>query len=173
MCAINRARSIVHDQLCAINCARLFVRDQLCQINCAAINCARSNVRDQLCVINCSRSKVRDQLCAIYCARSTVLEPGLTDDGVEIDLPSREAIERVLKYLKNNDSIVAVLLKNGGPNLVDALHGVIQQTWTNETLPKSWPEGVWCLVYPTLPGALSITRLGSNQVNKKKTNFLH
>jgi hypothetical protein len=38
--------------------------------------------------------------------------------------------EGVLKYLKNNkpagaDSIAAELLKNGGPNLVDALHAVI------------------------------------------------
>jgi hypothetical protein len=40
--------------------------------------------------------------------------------------------EGVLKYLKNNkaagaDSIAAELLKNAGPNLVDALHEVIQQ----------------------------------------------
>jgi hypothetical protein len=50
----------------------------------------------------------------------------LRDDGVGIDLPSREEIEGALKYLKNNkatgaDSIVAELLKNGGPNLVAAL----------------------------------------------------
>jgi hypothetical protein len=37
-----------------------------------------------------------------------------------------------MKYLKNNkaagpSSIAADLLKNGGPNLVDALHEVIQQ----------------------------------------------
>jgi hypothetical protein len=56
----------------------------------------------------------------------------LRDDGVYIDLPSREEIEGALKYLKNNkaagaDSIAVELLKNGGPNLVDALHEVIQQ----------------------------------------------
>jgi hypothetical protein len=56
----------------------------------------------------------------------------LRDDGVDIDLPSREEMVRALKYLKNNkaagtDSIAAELLKNGGPNLVDALHEVIQQ----------------------------------------------
>jgi hypothetical protein len=56
----------------------------------------------------------------------------LRDDGVDIGLPSREEIEGVLKYLKNNkaagtDSIAAELLKNIGPNLVDALHKVIQQ----------------------------------------------
>jgi hypothetical protein len=50
----------------------------------------------------------------------------LRDDEVDIDLPSREEIEGApLKYLKNNkaagvDSIAAELLKNGGPNLVDA-----------------------------------------------------
>jgi hypothetical protein len=70
----------------------------------------------------------------------------LRDDGVDIDLPSREEIEGALKYLKNNkvavaDSIVAELLQNGGPNLVDALHAVIQQAWTGETLPRSWTEG--------------------------------
>ena len=53
-------------------------------------------------------------------------EVDLADDGVQIDLPSREEIEGALKYLKNNkaagsDSISAELLKNGGPNLVGAL----------------------------------------------------
>jgi hypothetical protein len=48
----------------------------------------------------------------------------LRDDGVDIDLPNREEIEKVPKYLKNNkaagaDSIAAELLKNGEPNLVD------------------------------------------------------
>jgi hypothetical protein len=59
----------------------------------------------------------------------------LRDDGVDINLPSSEEIERALKYLKNNktagaDSIAAELLKNSGPNLVVALHEVIQQAWT-------------------------------------------
>jgi hypothetical protein len=71
----------------------------------------------------------------------------LRDDGVDIDLPSREEIGGALKYLKNDkaacaDSIAAELLKNGGPNLVDALHEVIQQAWTSETLLRSWTEGV-------------------------------
>jgi hypothetical protein len=66
----------------------------------------------------------------------------LGDDGVDIDWPSHEEIEGALKYLKNNkasgaDSIAAEQFKNGGPNLVDALHEVIQQTWTSETLPRS------------------------------------
>jgi hypothetical protein len=43
----------------------------------------------------------------------------LRDDGVDIDLSSREEIEGALKYLKNNkaagaDSIAAELYKNGG-----------------------------------------------------------
>jgi hypothetical protein len=76
----------------------------------------------------------------------------LRDDEVDIDLPCREEKEMPLKYLKFNkaadaDSIVAELLKNGGPNLVDALHEVILQAWTSETLPRSWIEGVLCLVY--------------------------
>jgi hypothetical protein len=55
----------------------------------------------------------------------------LKDEKVELDLLSREEIEGVLKYLKNSkaagaNSIAAELLKNGGPNLVDALHAVIQ-----------------------------------------------
>jgi hypothetical protein len=41
----------------------------------------------------------------------------------------------------------AELLKNGGPNLVDALYEVIQQAWTSETLPRSWTAGVLCSVY--------------------------
>jgi hypothetical protein len=73
----------------------------------------------------------------------------LRDDGVDIDLPSREEIEGKLKYLKNNkaagaDSIAAELLKNGGSNLVDALHAVIKQAWTSETVPSNWTEGVLC-----------------------------
>jgi hypothetical protein len=76
----------------------------------------------------------------------------LGDDGVEIDLPSREEIEGALKYLKNNkaagsDSISAELLKNGGPNLVNALHELIQQAWISETLPESWTKGVLCPGY--------------------------
>jgi hypothetical protein len=76
----------------------------------------------------------------------------LRDDGVDIDLPSREEIEGALNYHKNNkaagaDSIAAELLKNGGPNLSDALDAVIQQAWTSETLPRSWTKGVLCPVY--------------------------
>jgi hypothetical protein len=76
----------------------------------------------------------------------------LRDDGVDIDLSRREEIEGTLKYLKNNKvagahSIAVELLKNGGSNLVDALHEVIQQAWTSESLPRSWTEGVLCPVY--------------------------
>jgi hypothetical protein len=76
----------------------------------------------------------------------------LRDDEVDIDLPNREEIEKALKYLKNSkaagaDSIVAELLKNGRPNLVDAVHAVIQQAWTSATLPRNWTEGVLCPVY--------------------------
>jgi predicted transcriptional regulator YheO len=72
----------------------------------------------------------------------------LRDNGVDIVSPSREEIEEALKYLKNNktavkDSITAKLFKNGGLNLVDALHEVIQQTWTSKTLPRSWTKGYW------------------------------
>jgi hypothetical protein len=70
----------------------------------------------------------------------------LRDDRVDIDLESREDIKWSLKYLNNYkaagaDSIAAKLLKNGGPNLVDALNALIQQAWTGETLPRSWTEG--------------------------------
>jgi hypothetical protein len=57
----------------------------------------------------------------------------LRDDGVDIDLPSREKIERKLKYLKNNkaagtDSIAAELLKNDGPNLSKATRATSYQS---------------------------------------------
>jgi hypothetical protein len=76
----------------------------------------------------------------------------LRDDGGDIDFPSRKEIEGALKYLKNNkgagmDSIAAELLKSGGPNLVGALHEVIQQAWTSDTLSRSWAQGVLCPVY--------------------------
>jgi hypothetical protein len=66
----------------------------------------------------------------------------LRDDGFDMDLPSREEIEGVLKNLKKNkvvgvELISAELLKNGGSNLVDALHEVNQQVWTSDTLPRS------------------------------------
>jgi hypothetical protein len=59
----------------------------------------------------------------------------LRDDGVDIDLPSRGEIEGALKYLQKykTDSITAEFLKNGEPNLVDALPEMIQQAWTSET----------------------------------------
>jgi hypothetical protein len=67
------------------------------------------------------------------------------DDGVEIDLPSRAGIESALKYLKYNkasgaDSIAAELLKNGSPQLVDALEEVIQLARMSETLLESWTK---------------------------------
>jgi hypothetical protein len=73
----------------------------------------------------------------------------LRDDGIDIDSPSREEIEEALKYLKTTrqPARIQLVLKNGGPNLVDALHAVIQQAWIGETLPRSWTEGVLRLVY--------------------------
>jgi hypothetical protein len=68
----------------------------------------------------------------------------LRNVGVDFDLPNREEIEGALKYL---NSIAAELLKNSGPDLVVALHAVIQQTCTSETLPRSWTDGVLCPVY--------------------------
>jgi hypothetical protein len=46
-----------------------------------------------------------------------------------------------------SDSIAAVLLKSGGPNLVNALNEMIQQVWICKTLSESRTEGVLCLVY--------------------------
>jgi hypothetical protein len=70
----------------------------------------------------------------------------LRDDGVDIDLPSREKIEGALKYLKNNkaagaDSIAAELLKNGGPNLVDALHEVTSRPGLARHYREAEPRG--------------------------------
>jgi hypothetical protein len=69
----------------------------------------------------------------------------LRDDRVDIDLPSREEIEGVLKYLKNNKAAGADSI--AGPYLVDALHELIQHAWISETLPRSWTEGVLYPVY--------------------------
>jgi hypothetical protein len=62
----------------------------------------------------------------------------LRDDGVDIDLPSREEIEGALKYLKNKKAAGtnSIALKTGGPNLVDALHA-----WTSKTLREAAPKG--------------------------------
>jgi hypothetical protein len=92
----------------------------------------------------------------------------LRDDGVDNDLPSREEIEWALKYLKNNkavgtDPIAAKLLKNGGPNLVDAVHAVYLQAWTGETLPKSWTEGV---LYPVLTIVMCCVKIIQNDCSE-------
>jgi hypothetical protein len=73
----------------------------------------------------------------------------LRDDGVNIDLLRCEEIEGALKNNKaaGADSIADELLKNGGPNLMGALHEVILQAWTSETLPRSWTERVVSSVY--------------------------
>jgi hypothetical protein len=97
----------------------------------------------------------------------------LRDDGVDIDLPSREEIEGALKYLKNNkaasaDSIAA------GTILVDALHEVIQQAWTSETLPRSWtksPRG-YC-VQCTRRAINSIVKTIEGMNQHYQTNSLH
>jgi hypothetical protein len=54
------------------------------------------------------------------------------------DFPSRDKIVEVIKYLKHNkaassDSILAELLKKGGPSVVNALNEMIQQVWTQDT----------------------------------------
>jgi hypothetical protein len=72
----------------------------------------------------------------------------LRDDGVEIDLTSREEIESALKFLKNNkvaraDSVAAELLKNGGLQLVDVLEEVILLAWAKHYL-KAGPRG-YCI----------------------------
>jgi hypothetical protein len=64
-------------------------------------------------------------------------------------LPCREEIEMALKYLKNNKaaySVAAELLKNDGPQLVDALKEVIQLAWTSDTLLDSWTTWIECPV---------------------------
>jgi hypothetical protein len=91
----------------------------------------------------------------------------LRDDGVDIGLPIREEIEGALKYLKNNkaagvNSIAAELLKNGGPDLVNALHALIKQAWTGETLPRSWTEG----------GGVQCTRRAINSIVKTIEGFV-
>jgi hypothetical protein len=48
------------------------------------------------------------------------------------------------------DSIAAELLKNGGPQLVNALEEVIQLAWTSEILPETWTKGELCPVYNKL-----------------------
>jgi hypothetical protein len=60
----------------------------------------------------------------------------LREDGVDIDLPSREEIRGAEIPVFNNkaagaDSIATELLKNGGPNLVDALQEMTQLAWTS------------------------------------------
>jgi hypothetical protein len=65
-------------------------------------------------------------------------------------MPNDEEKERALKYLEQQGSRCGLYrgraVENGGPNLVDALHEVIQQTWTSEILPRSWTEGKLCPV---------------------------
>jgi hypothetical protein len=81
----------------------------------------------------------------------------LRDDGVDIDLPSREEIEGALKYLKNNkvagaDFIAAELLKNGGPNLVNALHEVIHMRYAaRKSKMVSTGEGTTTNLITSLP----------------------
>jgi hypothetical protein len=69
----------------------------------------------------------------------------------KIDVPMTSLYNCLFIYLYvygiGADSIAGELLQNGGPNLLDALHEVIQQAWTSETLPRSWTEGVLCPVY--------------------------
>jgi hypothetical protein len=60
---------------------------------------------------------------------------------------NQDGIVEAIKYLRDNkavglDSIVAELLKSGGPCLVNALNEMIQQIWIGKTLPESWTDGV-------------------------------
>jgi hypothetical protein len=65
----------------------------------------------------------------------------LRDDGVDIDLPNREEIEEVLKYLKNNKAAEA------DSDLVDEVITKSDPRGLDETLPSSWTKGALCPVY--------------------------
>jgi hypothetical protein len=53
---------------------------------------------------------------------------------------------------------------------VDALHEVIQQAWTSDTLPRSWTEGVLCPVYKK---GDKLDKLTNNRHNlQQKTKLL-
>jgi Reverse transcriptase (RNA-dependent DNA polymerase) len=72
-----------------------------------------------------------------------------TDDGKEFSNPSREEVVAAIKNLKNHkapgdDMLFAELFKAGGDRLIDVLHGLILQVWSEEKLPEEWKTGVIC-----------------------------
>jgi hypothetical protein len=57
-----------------------------------------------------------------------------------------------IKNLKNHkapgdDMLPAKLFKAGSDRLIDVLHGLILQVWSEEKLPEEWKTGVICLLH--------------------------
>ena len=59
----------------------------------------------------------------------------------------KEEIEEAVKQMKNGkspgvDNIPGELIKNGGPEVINALTVICQRIWTTKEWPKTWTQSI-------------------------------
>ncbi|XP_038121252.1 uncharacterized protein LOC119770429 [Culex quinquefasciatus] len=74
------------------------------------------------------------------------------DDGIAVDLPTLEDVEKAVKELKNaksagKDGLPAELFKHGSARMIEILHQIVQRIWCEEQLPTDWLDGLITPIY--------------------------
>ena len=68
-----------------------------------------------------------------------------------VDPPDRDEVTIAIKRLKSNkacgyDGLPAELFKAGGEELINSMHSLLCQIWSNESMPSDWSLSVLCPV---------------------------
>ncbi|XP_039449776.1 uncharacterized protein LOC120428760 [Culex pipiens pallens] len=74
------------------------------------------------------------------------------DDGIAVDPPTLENVEKAVKELKNaksagKDGLPAELFKHGSARMIEILHQIVQRIWCEEQLPNDWLDGLITPIY--------------------------
>ncbi|XP_038117204.1 uncharacterized protein LOC119769300 [Culex quinquefasciatus] len=74
------------------------------------------------------------------------------DDGIAVDPPTLEDVEKAVKELKNaksagKDGLPAELFKHGSARMIEILHQIVQRIWCEEQLPTDWLDGLITPIY--------------------------
>ncbi|XP_038116847.1 uncharacterized protein LOC119769036 [Culex quinquefasciatus] len=74
------------------------------------------------------------------------------DDGIAVDPPTLEDVEKAVKELKNaksagKDGLPAELFKHGSARMIEILRQIVQRIWCEEQLPTNWLDGLITPIY--------------------------
>ena len=78
-------------------------------------------------------------------------EEGLLEEDVEENNITREEVQIALKEMKNGKSPgydeIPVELPSGSEQMVDWLHQIFSQAWTEGSVPEEWRKAIICPIY--------------------------